>query len=98
MKRTIDKYDFTQAFEDMGRGNQFSPAALEVLFDFFDDYERETGKEVELDVIGICCEFTEYENIEQYNSDYGTDHEAMSDIDETTIIAIDDESFIIQAY
>ena len=51
---------FMDEFARMGRGEQFSYEALEALFDFYDELE-----DFELDVIAICCEWTEYENEEE---------------------------------
>ena len=59
---------FMDEFHRMGRGDQFSYDALESLFDFYDEIE-----DFELDVIAICCEWTEYENekeaLEAYNAE-----------------------------
>lgn len=51
---------FRDKFTSAGRGEQFSYEALEVLFDYYDELE-----DFELDVIAICCEWTEYENEEE---------------------------------
>lgn len=59
MKTTVSVYDFHDAFKRANRQNQFSYAALNLLFDYFEQIEQDTGEECELDVIGICCEFTE---------------------------------------
>jgi hypothetical protein len=59
MKTTVSKYDFERAFVDADRKDQFSYEALGLLFDYFESYEEETGQEIELDVIAICCEYTE---------------------------------------
>lgn len=59
MKTTISLYDFRDAFQRMGRGNQFSYDGLEILFDYLEQYEEGTGEEVELDVIALCCDFAE---------------------------------------
>jgi hypothetical protein len=59
MKTSINKYDFRDAFQKAGRGNNFSYEGLSVLFDYFEEYEDSTGEEIELDVIAICCEFNE---------------------------------------
>ncbi len=56
MKQTINVWDFRDAFQKMGRGDQFSYAGLGALF----DYLEEGGEDVELDVIALCCEFSEY--------------------------------------
>ena len=59
MKTTVNLYQFRKAFNDMGRGEQFSYDGLEVLFDYLEQYENDTGEEVELDVIALCCEYSE---------------------------------------
>ena len=59
MKRTLNVYEFRDAFRDMGRGNHFSYDGLGLLFDWFEEYEDSTGEEMELDVIAICCDWAE---------------------------------------
>ena len=62
---------FADAFRRMGREDQFSREALEALFEYIENYEEDTGIRVELDVIGLCCEFTEYSTAVEAASDYG---------------------------
>ena len=62
----LDFSDFQQAFEDYGRGDQFSEGALYMIFDHLDKQEQD----VELDVIDICCEFAE-SSIEDLAEDFG---------------------------
>ena len=71
MHITVDFSMFADAFRRMGRENQFSREALEALFEYIENYEEDTGIRVELDVIGLCCEFTEYENAITAATDYG---------------------------
>ena len=59
MKTTVSLYDFREAFRTCGRAEQFSYEGLEVLFDYLEQYEDETGEELELDVIALCCDFYE---------------------------------------
>lgn len=59
MKTTVGKYDFRQAFSDAGRKEQFSYEALDLLFEYFEQVEDDTGEEIELDVISICCDYAE---------------------------------------
>lgn len=59
MKKTINFYEFARAFETAGRADQFSRYALSAIFDWMQDYEEETGEETELDVIAICCDWSE---------------------------------------
>lgn len=59
---TIDNASqFRDQFNRCGRGNQFSYEALGLIFDYLND----CGSDVELDVVGVCCEFAE-----QHYSDF----------------------------
>jgi hypothetical protein len=58
MKTTVSVYDFHQAFKEL-RPTNFTYAGLNILYDYFEEYERDTGEELEMDVIAICCDFTE---------------------------------------
>lgn len=62
MKETVTKYSFREAFREAGRADQFSYEALGLLFDYFEEFEEGTGQEMELDVIAICCEWSEFLN------------------------------------
>jgi len=96
MIQTITKSDFTSAFHRMGRGEQFSYEGLIALYDYFEQLEEDIGNPIELDVIAICCEYSEYESLEEFQKDYGEDYESIEDIEsETTVIPINDDGFII---
>ena len=74
MKTTISIYDFRDAFHQCGRGNNFSYDGLRVLFEALEQYEDDTGSEVELDVIALCCEYSE-DTPEEIAQNYGIDLE-----------------------
>jgi hypothetical protein len=59
MKTTVSFYDFREAFRQHDRLGSYSPEGLRALFNYFEQYEEETGQEVELDVIAICCDYDE---------------------------------------
>jgi predicted ArsR family transcriptional regulator len=59
MKTTVSQYDFERAFADADREDQFSYEGLKALFDYLEDYEEQTGEEIELDVIALCCDYSE---------------------------------------
>jgi hypothetical protein len=59
MKTTIDFSDFREAFRNHDRDNSYTREGLMMLFEYFEQYEEETGQEIELDVIAICCEYAE---------------------------------------
>jgi len=58
MKTTVSVYDFREAFRQAGREN-FTYEALGLLFDHFEGLEEDMGSEIELDVVAICCDYTE---------------------------------------
>ncbi|MGI9159688.1 MAG: hypothetical protein ACR2K1_08045 [Saprospiraceae bacterium] len=58
MKTTVSVYDFRDAFQKI-RPDNFSYDGLRVLFEYFEQLEDDIGEEMELDVIGICCDFAE---------------------------------------
>lgn len=59
MKITISVHDFRESFARCGRQEQFSYDGLGLLFDHLEQLEGDTGQEMELDVIAICCDFAE---------------------------------------
>lgn len=98
MKQSVNLYTFRRAFETL-RPDNFSYAGQEALFDYLEEYEESTGEELELDVIALCCDFSEYENLEAFQKAYSKDYETIEDIEQaTTVIRIDDYSFIIQDF
>jgi len=66
------------------------------------DLSEDIGEAIELDIIAICCDYTEYSSLEEFNNDYSYttgDANSIEDIKEYTIvIPIDNESFIIQNF
>ena len=98
MKQSVNMYDFERAFKNFERDN-FSYDGLKALFEYLEEYEEGTGEEVELDVIALCCEYAEYDSLSEYNDDDGTKYSEIDAIqNDTTLIKIDDNSFIIQQY
>jgi hypothetical protein len=77
MKQTITESGFHQAFHNAGRADQFSRAARSALFEYLEDIEAGCGEEIELDVIGICCDFSEHANAIEWAKDYFADHDSM---------------------
>ena len=99
MKTTVTKSDFRDAFNSI-RPNNFSYDGLGTLYDFIEEMDDAGGTESELDVIAYCCEFAEYESLEEFHKDYDKeDYPTIEDIqDNTLFIPIDDDSFIIQCF
>ena len=105
MKQTVYLGDFRDAFQKMGRENQFSYEALGMIFNWFEQLEDDMGTEVELDVIAICCDFDEShwgEIAENYGIEIDTnDDEASAEMvlehleKNTQVVGMTDEGYII---
>lgn len=73
--------NFVDAFRDMGKEENFTHDGLRILFDYFEEYENSTGKKIEFDVIGICCEYSE-NTLEEINNYYGKEFEDLDEAQE----------------
>ncbi|CAB4177859.1 hypothetical protein UFOVP1009_6 [uncultured Caudovirales phage] len=79
MKITLTKDNFIDAFLKSSRRDQFSYEALGELFDY---YDNSGDDDLELDIVGICCEWTEYTAaglIDNYWDEYGDDDDEGDD-------------------
>lgn len=75
MHITVNSTMFVDAFHSMGREDQFSLPALYALFNYLEDLEQDSGEEMELDVIAICCDYTEYKTALEAAREYGYESE-----------------------
>lgn len=89
MKKTVDYNDFHRAFTDYNRLNNF-PTGLRALFDYLERYEVDTDEEIELDVIALCCDYSE-EKLSVVLKEYSLD--SLDELrDHTQVIMVDDET------
>lgn len=99
MKSTITKSDFTAAFHNMGRGNQFTHKGLCELYDFLTELEDQTGDEQELDVIALCCDFNEdhYTDL-MVDMDIDTEHcEDEEEVFQSVLDELEDSTMLVYA-
>jgi hypothetical protein len=68
MIQNVNFWDFRSAFENSDRKNQFSYDALGLIFDYLEQIEDDTGEQIELDVIAICCDYAESDADDLINS------------------------------
>ena len=67
MIQTINVSDFRDAFRAYGRADQFSYEGLGALFDYLEDFD---GGGYDLDVIALCCDYSE-DSFEDIAKAYG---------------------------
>jgi hypothetical protein len=95
----IQSGDFTDTFRNMGRKDQFSYAGLHALYEYLEQLAEDTGEPMELDVIALCCDYSEYATLAEYNTEYGTEYESWDDVaEETTVIEHSNGAAIVQAH
>lgn len=100
MKQTIaNVYQFRDAFAEMGRKDNFSYDGLRVLWDYLENYEDETGVEVECDVIAFCVEYSEdtEEDLRRYYS-IDKDEDVEEYLDGYFIGRTDEGTIVYQNY
>ena len=51
--------EFEARFREMNRGDEFSPEGFEALFEYLDNLSEELEEDIKLDVIALCCDFSE---------------------------------------
>lgn len=82
MKQTVDFSIFDNAFRDMGRTDNFSYHARRALFDYLEELENDTGTETELDVVALCCDFSEFSSGIEAAKEYGFEVDAEQEEEE----------------
>jgi hypothetical protein len=87
MKQTVNFSTFQTAFESI-RPDNFSYEGLTWLFDWIEQQEQDTGMEQELDVIALCCDFSE-STYDQVIKDYDLADEEYEDPDTMQQAVID---------
>lgn len=111
MKQTVQFTDFRDAFKAYGRITDFSYKGAKALFGYIEELEDGTGEQIELDVIALCREFTEYEDARQcvldaeyqfnftnacgYDATYDEENEACLEYLQDNTIVIEFEDGII---
>lgn len=98
MIKTINFSDFCDSFSDTYKNN-FTYKGKRALFDYLEQLEEDTSTPIELDPIALCCDYTEYDNMEELQASY-PDIKDIEDLENhTQVIQIENsDSFIIQNY
>ena len=97
MIQPVTEHDFVSAFLDWNTYKDcFSYEGLKSLFEHFEDVIEDTGEQIELDVVAMCGEYEEFENLDGFHARYGktffsrNDDNVLQPLDITHIRTIDD--------
>ena len=98
MKQNINLSMFMDAFKNMDR-DYFSYEGYQSLYDFFE----ECHEDWELDVIAICCDFSEYEDLEEYNKYYFGDYkeqyyDSIEELAQKTLVLETEKGSLVVGY
>lgn len=105
MYKVINKQEFIDAFDAYGRGDQFSYNGLCHLWDLLYEFTTDDNCAPEIDVIAICCEFTEL-SWDDVRSDYSDMLESDEDNaqlldwlnDNTFVVYSDNDNVLFSAF
>lgn len=70
MYQEVNFCNFEDAFHNRNRGNNFSYDGLQALYNYLTQLEEDLGEQIELDVIALCCEYSEINRDEETYKDY----------------------------
>lgn len=80
--------DLERMFKECGREDSFTRAGIEALFDYLEELSEGISEDIKIDVIALCCDYSEYEDIDDYNEQNGTDYASWDDADANCIDVI----------
>jgi hypothetical protein len=80
MIQTINFNQFYDAFYNSSYKDNFSYDGLRALYDYLISYEEDTGTELEFDMVALCCDYTEYDDLFEVIEAYSLQLD-LSDLD-----------------
>lgn len=95
MKQTLNLYQFRDQMNAI-RPDNFDYEGLEILFDWFEDYEQMQGEEVEFDPIAICCDYSQA-SIKELIDSYSIDLDGVEpdQVDEFVLDYLNDRTIVL---
>ena len=84
MYKILNEYEYWQEFEKCGRENEFTYQGIASLFEYFTQFEDDTGHEIEADPIAVCVEYTEYKVWQELHDNYDSKFEFLEELEDIT--------------
>lgn len=98
IKQTVSAYDVIEQAKAMNKIDNFGHDGWRALFQCLEGLSDETGDDIELDIVAWCCDFTRFESVEDYNSQYNTEYVYADDVHEIACMIDDGPAFICYAH
>ncbi len=88
--------DLEAMFKECGRENSFTRVGMEALFEHLEELSEGMGEDIQIDVVALCCDYSEYDDIDDYNEQNGTDYASWDDAgaDSVDVIQFDRQVFV----
>ena len=78
MKKTLTNYEIAhELLQDENAA--WTRSGAFALAEHLEQYEQDIGEELELDVVAIRCDFTEYASLEEWAESYGMQEDSLDD-------------------
>jgi hypothetical protein len=85
----VTQTDFIDTFKQShSYKTNFSYDGLIALFDYFESIEINEDLNYKFDMIGICCDYSEYKNIDQFIIDYQDSPELHENLNHDEIMSV----------
>ena len=96
MKQELNTYQVADLLKQDDNAN-WTYAGSMAIAEFFEELENDTDESIELDVVAIRCEFSEYKNFDEVKENY-SDIKTLEDLHDNTLVIEFDTGLIIQDF
>lgn len=80
MKNTVSEYTFV----DRLCPDSYTYEGACALFKWYEQYEDDTGEQIEFDPVAIRCDWNEYKSVAECCAEYGEDINTLKDLQDHT--------------
>lgn len=70
----IEKFSASDLYNiacHMGRGDSFGYAGWLAIGDYLESLSDDLGEDIEIDIVGICCEYSSADDVDSFWNEYG---------------------------
>ena len=80
--------DLEAMFKEWDRENSFTRVGIETLFEHLEELSEGIGEDIKIDVIALCCDYSEYDDIDDYNEQNGTGYASWDEAEENDVYVV----------
>ena len=80
--------DLEAMFKECGREDSFTRVGMEALFEHLEELSEGIGEDIKIDAIALCCDYSEYDDIDDYNEQNGTEYASWDEAEENDVYVV----------